>query len=42
MSDSSIFSTQLGETKNEKGLSAIDYIIPGAGGVGEVLNNSFV
>jgi len=42
MSDSHIFSTKLGEKNNEKGLSAIDYIIPGAGGVGEVLNNSFV
>jgi len=26
----------------EKGLSDIQYIIPGAGGVGEILNNSFV
>lgn len=28
--------------EEEKGLSDIQYIIPGAGGVGEILNNSFV
>ncbi len=27
--------------KNEKGLNERDYIVPGAGGIGEVLNNSF-
>ncbi|OIQ19891.1 MAG: hypothetical protein BM556_05235 [Bacteriovorax sp. MedPE-SWde] len=28
--------------EEERGLSGIQYIIPGAGGVGEILNNSFV
>lgn len=28
--------------EEEKGLSDIQYIVPGAGGVGEILNNSFV
>jgi uracil phosphoribosyltransferase len=28
--------------ENEKGLNEHDYIVPGAGGVGELLNNSFV
>ena len=26
----------------EKGLNAHDYIVPGAGGLGEVINNAFV
>ncbi|MGK0367746.1 MAG: uracil phosphoribosyltransferase [Thermoproteota archaeon] len=31
-----------GSNKDEKGLNNIQYIVPGAGGVGEVLNNSYV
>jgi uracil phosphoribosyltransferase len=27
--------------EEERGLSEFDYIVPGAGGIGEVLNNSF-
>ncbi len=41
-SSSEILATDLGSMKNETGLNSIDYIIPGAGGVGEVLNNSYV
>lgn len=42
LSDAKTLSTQLGETENERGLNDIQYIVPGAGGIGEVLNNSFV
>jgi uracil phosphoribosyltransferase len=31
-----------GSSEGERGLTATQYIVPGAGGVGEVLNNSFV
>jgi uracil phosphoribosyltransferase len=41
-SDKEILSTELGSSKLESGLNTVDYIIPGAGGVGEVLNNSYV
>jgi len=37
-----ILSTELGSSMQENGLNDIDYIVPGAGGVGEVLNNSYV
>ena len=38
-----ILKTPLGlKVEEEKGLNESDYIVPGAGGVGEVLNNSFV
>ena len=43
MSHPDILSTALGEHwKQEKGLNERDYIVPGAGGLGEVLNNSYV
>lgn len=31
-----------GTHADEKGLTEIDYIVPGAGGIGEILNNAFV
>jgi uracil phosphoribosyltransferase len=31
-----------GQDSRESGLNEIDYIVPGAGGVGEIINNSWV
>lgn len=43
MSSEAVFSTGLGAMPDaETGLNEIQYIVPGAGGVGEILNNSFV
>jgi len=42
MSAPEIFSTRLGEREDERGLNERDYIVPGAGGLGEILNNSYV
>lgn len=43
MSDERVFHTALGaEPAAETGLNDVQYIVPGAGGVGELLNNSFV
>lgn len=43
MSSGDILSTALGERwPQERGLNERDYIVPGAGGLGEVLNNSYV
>jgi uracil phosphoribosyltransferase len=42
-SPESLFDTPLGaQLQDERGLNEIQYIVPGAGGVGEILNNSFV
>jgi uracil phosphoribosyltransferase len=42
-SPASLFDTPLGaQLHDERGLNEIQYIVPGAGGVGEILNNSFV
>lgn len=43
MSSDDTLGTTLGATPDaETGLNEIQYIVPGAGGVGEILNNSFV
>lgn len=43
MSDESVFSTRLGERPDgETGLNDVDYIVPGGGGFGELMNNSWV
>lgn len=43
MSSDAILQTGLGEQlEHETGLNEVQYIVPGAGGVGEILNNSFV
>jgi len=43
MSDPAIFSTRLGDNvAAETGLNERQYIVPGAGGLGEILNNSYV
>ncbi len=43
LSSEKILSSKYGEFfEEEKGLNDIQYILPGAGGIGEVLNNSFV
>lgn len=43
LSDSEILKSPLGlHWDKEKGLNNKDYIVPGAGGLGELLNNSFV
>jgi uracil phosphoribosyltransferase len=43
MSSDATFSTALGaDPAAERGLNEIQYIVPGAGGVGELMNNSFV
>ena len=43
MSDSDVLDSIPGTHKErESGLTEIQYIVPGAGGVGEILNNSFV
>jgi uracil phosphoribosyltransferase len=42
-SPAALFETPLGaQLQQESGLNEIQYIVPGAGGVGEILNNSFV
>ena len=43
MSEDAVLQTGLGElAAAESGLNEIQYIVPGAGGLGEILNNSFV
>lgn len=43
MSPEAVFQTGLGaQLEHESGLNEVQYIVPGAGGVGEILNNSFV
>ena len=43
MSSEHVFKTALGaDPAAETGLNEVQYIVPGAGGVGELLNNSFV
>ncbi|MDB5037646.1 MAG: uracil phosphoribosyltransferase [Bacteriovoracaceae bacterium] len=43
LSDEKVLKSELGKFWNkERGLNANDYIVPGAGGIGEILNNSFV
>ncbi len=43
LSPKSVLKTIPGERwSSEKGLNDLDYIVPGAGGIGELLNNSFV
>jgi uracil phosphoribosyltransferase len=43
MSPDDVLRTPLGQRlADESGLNEIQYIVPGAGGVGEILNNSFV
>lgn len=43
LSEDQILKSELGEFPGqEKGLNAMDYIVPGAGGVGEIINNCFV
>lgn len=43
LSPPDVFSTGLGERwDEEKGLNERQYIVPGAGGLGEILNNSYV
>lgn len=42
MSESRILETTLGAMPDESGLDAHQYIVPGAGGLGEILNNSEV
>ncbi len=43
MSDKAVLAGPLGsEGSQEAGLNDIQYIVPGAGGLGEILNNSFV
>ncbi|MEZ4272822.1 MAG: uracil phosphoribosyltransferase [Myxococcota bacterium] len=41
-SDAALFKTALGESPDESGLDEHQYIVPGAGGLGEILNNSYV
>ena len=42
LSSPEVMQSQLGEQwEQEKGLNEVDYIIPGAGGLGELLNNSY-
>ena len=31
-----------GQVSRDSGLNDVDYIVPGAGGVGEIINNSWV
>jgi uracil phosphoribosyltransferase len=31
-----------GSDSRESGLNEVDYIVPGAGGVGEIINNSWI
>jgi uracil phosphoribosyltransferase len=43
LSPSAVLKTELGERwSEERGLNDKQYIVPGAGGIGEILNNSFV
>merc|ERR1712157_715651 len=43
MSDEDVLAEPLGDRwEQEVGLNNVQYIVPGAGGLGEVLNNSFV
>lgn len=43
LSSESTLGTPLGsDWKSEKGLNSHQYIVPGAGGIGEILNNAFV
>jgi uracil phosphoribosyltransferase len=43
MSDASVLQSRLGAHRaNESGLSEVDYIVPGGGGFGELMNNSWV
>jgi uracil phosphoribosyltransferase len=43
LSSAEVMKTPLGQNwQAEKGLNQNDYIVPGAGGIGEILNNSFV
>jgi len=43
MSDPSVLATTPGaRVTEERGLNDIDYIVPGAGGLGELINNAFV
>lgn len=37
-----VLSMRPGEDSRESGLNEIDYIVPGAGGVGEIINNSWI
>ncbi len=43
LSSKEVLSSELGQFwSQERGLNAKDYIVPGAGGFGEIMNNSFV
>ena len=42
LSDPDVLSTALGQRLDERGLTDTQYIVPGAGGLGELLNNAFV
>ena len=43
MSSAAVLASGLGQSIDaESGLNEIQYIVPGAGGLGEILNNSFV
>jgi uracil phosphoribosyltransferase len=42
LSPHDVLSSLPGQSTEEKGLNQHDYIVPGAGGVGELLNNAFV
>ncbi|HIC22150.1 MAG TPA: uracil phosphoribosyltransferase [Planctomycetes bacterium] len=41
-SPAEVLKTIPGEDSRESGLNEVDYIVPGAGGVGEIINNSWV
>ncbi len=40
LSDLAVLSRRPGETKGEVGINEVQYIVPGAGGLGELINNS--
>lgn len=42
LSDAATLAARLGDLPTERGLDAHDYIVPGAGGLGELINNAFV
>ncbi len=42
MSPTEVLQTGLGDDSRERGLTDTQYIVPGAGGLGELLNNAFV
>ena len=42
MSDEAVLAMELGKSDDERGLNEYQYIVPGAGGLGEILNNSYV